>query len=127
MGLNTFTNVCVDSSRTVLDPSIHIYIMLIAAKVYYSIIDLSIHICVDSSRTVLEHHRSFIPSALVSQLEKKQSQGSPWELNPGPPALAASDRVNIQSPLFRYVAYKLAYCLPRLSDPGFSDCTCEHG
>ena len=31
-----------------------------------------IHICVDSSRTVLEHHSSFIPSTLVSQLEEKK-------------------------------------------------------
>ena len=29
--------------------------MLIAAELYWSTIDLSIHICVDSSRTVLEH------------------------------------------------------------------------
>ena len=38
------------------------------------------HVCVDSSRTVLEHHRSFIPSTLVSQLEEKK------------PGVAAGDR-----------------------------------
>ena len=35
-----------------------------------------IHICVDSSRTVLEHHRSFIPSTLVSQLEEKKPKAA---------------------------------------------------
>ena len=45
-----------------------------------------IHICADSSQTVLEHHRSFIPSTLVSQLEEEKKQDRHWELNLGPPA-----------------------------------------
>ena len=32
------------------------------------------YVCVDSSRTVLEHHRSFIPSALASQLEEEKKK-----------------------------------------------------
>jgi hypothetical protein len=32
-----------------------------------------IHVCVDSSRTVLGHHRSFILSTLVNQLEGKNT------------------------------------------------------
>ena len=60
-GALTVIHICVDSSQTVLKaPQI-------------------IHICVDSSRTVLEHHRSFIPSTLVSQLKEKKILGSPWE------------------------------------------------
>ena len=62
--------------------------VLIAAELYQSTMDISIHICVESSQTVLEHHRSFIPSTLVSQLEEKTTQGSHWESNPGPSALA---------------------------------------
>ena len=61
--------------------------MLIAAELYKSTTDPSIHIYVDSSRIVLEHHRSFIPSTLVSQLEKKNPR-QPQRIEPGSPALA---------------------------------------
>ena len=63
--------------------------MLIAAKLYQSTIDLAIHIRVDSTQTVLEHHRFFIQSTLVSQLEEKKPRAATGELNPGSSALAA--------------------------------------
>ena len=31
------------------------------------------HVCVDNSQTVLEHHRFFIPSTLVSQVEENNN------------------------------------------------------
>ena len=36
----------------------------------------------DSSQTVIEHHRSFIPSTLVSQLEEKENPGQPLGIKP---------------------------------------------
>ena len=34
------------------------------------------YVCVDSSQTVLEHHRSFIPSTLVSQMDKEKPKAA---------------------------------------------------
>ena len=55
------------------------------------------HVCVDSSWTVLEHHRSFIPSTLVSQLEEKKNT-------------RAAARDQIQSLLRDTKVQKLLYC-----------------
>ena len=60
-----------------LEGALLIYFVLIAAELYKSTVNLSIYICVDSSWAVLVHHRSFIPSTLVSQLEEKKNPGLP--------------------------------------------------
>ena len=41
-----------------------------------------VYIYADSSQTVIEHHRSFIPSTLVSQLEEKENPGQPPGIKP---------------------------------------------